>query len=65
MTQVLTVSEAARECGVAAQTIREWADNGKLPAQRTGSGARIFSRDDVDRVKADRAAATVETRSKA
>ena len=51
MTEVLTVSEAARMLNVAAQTVREWADRGKLPAQRTGTGQRIFERADIERAQ--------------
>ena len=55
MTEVLTVSEASRELGVAAQTVREWADSGKLPALRTGRGQRIFKRSDVQTLQERRA----------
>jgi excisionase family DNA binding protein len=54
VTEVLTVSEAAREFAVSAQTIRDWADRGKLPAMRTISGQRIFSRADIERVRQER-----------
>ena len=54
MAEVLTVSEAARELDVAAQTIREWADRGKLPAIRTSGGQRLFQRADVERVRQER-----------
>lgn len=53
---VLSVSEAARELGISVDTARAWADCGKLAVQRTGSGARIFTRVAIDRVKADRIA---------
>lgn len=58
MAEVLTVSEAARELDVAAETVRDWADRGKLPAQRTSGGVRIFQRADVERVRTERKAAT-------
>ena len=54
MAEVLTVSEAARALDVAAQTIRDWADRGKLPAMRTNGGQRIFHRSDVERVQQER-----------
>jgi excisionase family DNA binding protein len=54
MSEVLTVSEAARELDIAAQTVREWADRGKLPAMRTGGGQRIFQRADVERLRQER-----------
>lgn len=54
MSEVMTVSEAARELEVSAQTVREWADKGKLPTIRTSSGQRIFQRVDVERVRLER-----------
>ena len=54
MAEVLTVSEAARELKVAAQTVRNWVDRGKLPALRTSGGTRIFQRVDVERVQQER-----------
>jgi excisionase family DNA binding protein len=51
MTELLTVSEAARALDVAAQTVRDWVDRGKLPAMRTAGGQRIFRRADIERVR--------------
>jgi excisionase family DNA binding protein len=62
--EILTISEAARELHIAVQTARDWSDAGKLPAVRTAGGMRLFRREDVDRVKADRTAA-IEVRSAA
>jgi excisionase family DNA binding protein len=45
-----TVSETARRLAKSAQTIRDWADSGKLPAVRTRTGQRIFRRGDVERL---------------
>jgi excisionase family DNA binding protein len=56
--EILTVSEAARSVGVAASTIILWERNGKLPAQRTETGLRIFLRADVERLVAQRKAFT-------
>ena len=56
MANFLTVSEAARELDVAAQTIRTWADSGMLPNARTAGGQRIFQRADIDRFLAARVA---------
>ena len=39
---VMTVSEAARQLGVAAKTVREWSDAGKLACQRTETGFRVY-----------------------
>lgn len=40
---LLTTSEAARELGVAAKTVREWTSRGRLPCTRTPAGFRIYS----------------------
>lgn len=52
--EVLSVSEVARRLEVSSQTIRDWADSGKLPAMRTGGGQRIFLLADVERVRLER-----------
>ena len=54
MVEVLSVSEAARRLKVSAQTVRDWADRGKLPAMRTAGGQRIFQRDDIERARQER-----------
>jgi excisionase family DNA binding protein len=51
----VTVSEAARLCGVSADTIRRWEAAGRLLARRTGTGVRIFVRADVERLALERA----------
>jgi len=38
-------------------TVRAWADSGRLTTQRTVAGLRVFSREEVQRVAAERAAA--------
>jgi excisionase family DNA binding protein len=48
--QLLTTADAARLANVAGETIRGWANTGKLPAIRTVSGVRLFRRTDVERV---------------
>ena len=50
-------SEAARILQVNENTVRAWADSGRLTAQRTVTGLRVFSREEVQRVAAERAAA--------
>jgi DNA-binding transcriptional MerR regulator len=52
--QLLTVGTVTRELNVAPETIRLWERLGKLPAQRTASGMRLFRREDVDRLIRDR-----------
>jgi excisionase family DNA binding protein len=56
MVEVLSVSEAARRLKVSAQTVRDWADRGKLPVMRTAGGQRIFQRDDIERARQERQA---------
>ncbi len=47
---IVLTSEAARLCGVSADTIRLWARRGRLPSRRTEKGVRLFARDDVERL---------------
>jgi DNA-binding transcriptional MerR regulator len=54
--QLLTVGDVARELDVAAETIRLWERLGKLHAERTASGIRLFRRDDVERFAKERLA---------
>jgi excisionase family DNA binding protein len=44
----LNLSEAAELLGVHPSTVRQWADRGELPAQRTAGGHRRFRRGDVE-----------------
>jgi excisionase family DNA binding protein len=50
-THLRTVNEAARQLGVSAQTVRHWADRGKLAVMRTGSGQRLFDDADVEHLR--------------
>jgi excisionase family DNA binding protein len=52
---VLTTSRAARELGLAENTIRHLADSGVLPCKRAGR-LRLFVRGDVLRLRELRAA---------
>jgi excisionase family DNA binding protein len=52
----MTTSEAARLLRISESSVRALERAGRLPAQRTESGQRIFSRADVERVAAQRAA---------
>ena len=47
-------SEAANLLGVSAQTIRNLAKRGALPAIRTVGGIRLFNRRDVERLAQER-----------
>ena len=35
---------------ISASTVRLWADTGKLPSTRTGTGTRLFRRSDVEAI---------------
>lgn len=50
----MTTGDAAKQVGVAPDTIRLWERLGRLPALRTASGVRLFQRTDVDRVVRER-----------
>jgi DNA-binding transcriptional MerR regulator len=43
------VSETARQLKKSAQTIRVWADRGKIEVIRTASGQRLFTGDAIER----------------
>lgn len=58
----LSLSEVAEELGVHPSTVRNWADQGKLPVHRTQGGHRRFRRSDVDLwLQAQQASAPDET----
>jgi excisionase family DNA binding protein len=38
----LTPAEVARRAGVTSEAVRQWADRGLLPAERTETGRRLF-----------------------
>ena len=49
--QLMTTSEVARLTNVAESTVRSWERTGRLiPAQRTGSGLRLYDRQIVEQV---------------
>ncbi len=54
---LLATSDAARLLGVASDTLRLW-DRKRvlLPAERTAGGIRLWRREDVERLAAERAA---------
>ena len=57
MSKVVLTAEAARIIGVTPATIRVMEQQGKLPAiERTENGVRLFDRETVERVAAERAA---------
>lgn len=48
--EILRLSEAAAVLGVHPDTLRRWADSGKVPSARTPGGERRFNRADLDAV---------------
>lgn len=50
----MLVSEAARELGVAAKTVRDWTAAGKLDCQRTPGGMRLYDVGQVRKFKETR-----------
>ena len=64
-TDFITTSDAARIAKVSEDTIRAWERRGILPATKTPSGLRIFSRADVERLAANRAAPKDKTKEQA
>lgn len=58
--QTLTIGKAAKQAGVGIDTVRFYEREGLLPeAQRTMSGYRLYSMDDVDRLRFIRRAKTL------
>lgn len=55
-TKFFLTSEAARELDVAPATVRTWEREGKLRAERSRAGFRIFTGEELRRVKELRAA---------
>lgn len=51
---LMTTGEAARVLGLSADMVRWLERDGRLPAQRTTNGIRLFRRGDVERLAADR-----------
>ena len=45
---VLMTADVAREADVTPATVRWWQNTGQLPAKKTVSGRRLFSRGDVE-----------------
>ena len=45
-------SEAARILGISAQSVRAWENAGRLRAIKTAGGVRLFSRTEVEQLRA-------------
>jgi molybdopterin-binding protein len=50
----LRLGEAAEILGVSPETVRRWADDGRLPAERSAGGQRLVRRADVARLLTER-----------
>lgn len=50
----IRLGEAAEMLGVSPETVRRWADEGRLSAERSAGGQRLVRREDVARVLAER-----------
>lgn len=50
MEQLLTTRDAAKQLDRSVERVRHYERDGRLPAQRTRSGQRLFKASDVDRL---------------
>ncbi|MDF0650006.1 MAG: helix-turn-helix domain-containing protein [Nitrospira sp.] len=50
MEQLITTSDAARLLNRSADRVRDYEREGKLPAQKTPGGQRLFKTSDVERL---------------
>jgi len=62
---LLTTNEAAISLGCSAENVRILERNGKLPAERTRNGRRIFKSEDVERLAIERAQAKTQKKQAA
>lgn len=47
LSEYVKIAEAARILGASQNTVRSWADQGRIPVTRTPSGYRLFRREDL------------------
>ena len=50
----LLTGQAAMRLGVSAVYVRQLADRGKLPVEKTIGGYRLFNEDDIEKLAAER-----------
>jgi len=62
---LMTPNQVARLLDVSADSVRAWADAGRLKCIRTVAGHRLFRREDVEQLAAQRRASPGEARSRA
>ena len=60
----IRTATAARILGVSSETVRGWANAGRLPVTMTLDGMRLFSRSECERLRPTRGARRDTTRSK-
>lgn len=53
---LLTIGETARLLGVSTDTIRRWADEGRIPVVTLPSGHRRFRPEDIETIREPKAA---------
>ena len=49
--KLLSISEAARRLGIHENTLRQWADRGKVKHVRLMSGVRRFDPEEIERIR--------------
>lgn len=49
-TPLMTTGEVALLCNVTAETVREWARDGRIPTVTLPGGLKRFRREDIDRI---------------
>ena len=54
LTRVLNTAEAAKHLGISTRTLRRWVVRGILRPGRTPTGRYRFTRDELDRLMAER-----------
>lgn len=47
-----SISEAAQKLGISAKTLRRWDKAGKVKINRTPNGERIFTAEEIDKLRA-------------
>ncbi len=48
LSEYVKIAEAARIVGASQNTVRSWADQGRIPVTRSPSGYRLFRREDLE-----------------
>jgi len=60
--EFLIIGEAARALSVSVLTLKNWEKDGFIRPARTSGGWRVYTRDEIDRVKEERKTNGRETR---